>query len=393
MEARLQKLVNANSTENRDHWAQQWKRQGKKVIGTLCSYVPEEVIHAAGMLPWRVTGTWRETVHHATVYYPESVCAFCTHVLEEVLVGKLDFLDGVVATNWDQDLVRLWDIWSSLGKLAFTDILQLPHDNAGGDAQALAREIERLKQGLGGLAGRPVTAASLGNSVAVYNEKRRLLKRLYELRKRAPTPVSGAECLGIVTASTIMPVEEFNRELGTLLPYLEERQVPDDKGRLRLLVSGDRLDELAYIRLLETLGAVVAMDDLDTGSRYFWEEVAAADEDRLLALAKRYLARPACPRMMSWEEQAKQVIDWVREYQADGVIEYALFRSRPRLMRAPSFTAALARAGIPVTTIYREYHFANEGQLRTRVQAFYETLASQRSPVQAVECQPQKEGI
>lgn len=381
MEDRLQKLVNANSPENRTLWAQQWKLQGKKVVGTLCSYVPEEVIHAAGLLPWRVTGSWREAVPHATVYYPEGVCAFCTHVLEEVLVGKLDFLDGVVATNWDQDLVRLWDIWSTLGKLAFTDIIQLPHDNREGDAEALAREIERVIRGLSSLGGRPITATSLSDSIAMYKEKRRLLTRLYELRKRRPVPVSGAECVGIVTASTVMPVEEFNRELGALLPYLAQRQAPNGQGRLRLLVSGDRLDEPAYVRLLEALGGVVAMDDLDTGSRYFWGEVDLGSRPAQLALAKRYLARPPCPRMVSWEEQAQRVIDWAKEYRVDGVVEYALFRSRPRLMRVPSFTAALAKAGIPVTTIYREYHFANEGQMRTRVQAFYETLTSQKSLV------------
>ena len=110
MEDRLRMLVEGNSEPNRAKWALEWKRQGKKVMGLLSTYVPEEVIHAAGILPWRITGTWRADVSLAMVYRTTNSCLHCTHVLESLMAGELDFLDGVIATDHDQELVRLWDV-------------------------------------------------------------------------------------------------------------------------------------------------------------------------------------------------------------------------------------------------------------------------------------------
>ena len=81
MEDRLQYLITANSEDNRVQWAKDWKKQGKKVIGILSSEVPEEVIAAAGMLPFRITGTWSENISHARVYRTENSCGYCNHVL------------------------------------------------------------------------------------------------------------------------------------------------------------------------------------------------------------------------------------------------------------------------------------------------------------------------
>ncbi len=127
MEDRLVNLIDGNSEINRKKWAVEWKKQGKKVIGVLCSYVPEEVIHAAGMLPWRVTGTWQPDVSRALSHRPIRARLYHAHVLESLLSGELDFLDGVVATDREQELVRLWDMWTHLRKMPFAHIMHIPH--------------------------------------------------------------------------------------------------------------------------------------------------------------------------------------------------------------------------------------------------------------------------
>src|SRR4030042_6739104 len=94
MENRLKALVEANKPENRNKWALEWKKQGKKVMGLLCTYVPEEILSAAEIFPWRITGTWREAAPLAAAHRPEKTCRYCSHVLESAMTGELDLLDG-----------------------------------------------------------------------------------------------------------------------------------------------------------------------------------------------------------------------------------------------------------------------------------------------------------
>jgi benzoyl-CoA reductase/2-hydroxyglutaryl-CoA dehydratase subunit BcrC/BadD/HgdB len=105
-----------------------------------------------------------------------------------------------------------------------------------------------------------ITEKELWSQIEVYNTMRSLLRKVYELRKREVPALTGAEVLGITTAARIMPKEEFNKELGALLPYLETREGPFKQTRPRLLMSGENLDNLAYVELVENCGAAVVMD-------------------------------------------------------------------------------------------------------------------------------------
>ncbi len=374
MEKELMQLVEGNREENRIQEARDWKERGGKVIGLLCSYVPEEVIYAAGMLPWRVTGTWRENVPLALAYRPVNSCPYCTHVLESLLSGELDFLDGVVATSRDQDLVRLLDVWKSLGRTPLTVYMYLPHHDSRLGSQQFAKEIRKLMTLLGEFSGREVSAESLHKAIAVHNKTRRLLREVYELRKKEKPPLSGAETLGITTSAMVMPKEDFNKKLEALLPYLEKRTAPVRQFRPRLLVSGDLLDHPGYLTMIEDLGCLIAMDDLDVGSRYFWQEVEPDSIDPIQALANRYLYRPAGPHLYSWPKQLAQVIHWVKDFDITGVIELVLIYSQVRQIRAPFFKRKLDEAGIPNISLTRDYHLSNIGQLQTRVQAFLEMV-------------------
>lgn len=196
---------------------------------------------------------------------------------------------------------------------------------------------------------------------------------LYEMRRRETPPLSGSEMLGLTTAATVMLKEEYNKELEGLRDYIGQRAAPLKKVRPRLLVASDRLDNPAYFELIEDLGSLVAMDDLDTGSRYCYQKVAL-DSDPFYALAKRYISRPPCPRMFFWDRQVEQVIQWVEDFHIDGVLHFPQMYSYHRMCSVPYFNDRLTEAGVPVTTISREYHLTNVGQLRTRIGAFIEML-------------------
>ncbi len=372
-EGKLKRLVEAHQPGNRNKWALEWKEQGKKVIGTLDSLIPEEIFYAAGMLPYRIIGSQKSDTTNAQLWRPVDVCRYCNHVLESLLTGELDFLDGLIFTDWDDDERRLFDVSHHLGKPAFNYIVHVPHQNTelayNYYAKSLRRFISEIEAGLG----TKVTEEGLWEAIEVYDKMRRLLTTLYEWRKRDVPPVSGAEALGIVLAAFFMPKDQYVSELESLMGYIDDRKTTLKQSHSRLLVASDRLDNVGYMELIEEEGGLVAMDDLDTGSRYLWQTVGN-NGDPLYALAKRYISKPACPRMFFFDQQVEQVAQWVRDYKIDGVLHLPHMGSFDRLCCNPYFLERLTELGIPAMTFLREYHLANVGQLRTRIGAFLETL-------------------
>ena len=374
LETRLSSLVKGNSPEVRNKYALEAKSKGKKVIGLLCPYAPEEVIYAAGMFPWRVTGTWDPDLSKAAVYRDLDSCRYCTHTLEALLRGELDFLDGIMTSDWDDDRRRGFDTWCYVSKPAFAEIYTAPKTKSEISERYFAREISKMASGLEELGGQKITEEALWQAIKLYNQTRRLLLQLYELRKRPVPPISGAEVLGITTACTVMDKADFNAELQDLLPYLEGRQVDGRPGEPRLLISSDALDNPLFLEIIEGEGCRIVMDDLDTGSRYFYTLVDEHAGEPIPAIARRYCWRPADPIAFNWEEQIQQIIEWVREFRADGVIELYEEFSPARQWRAPLLVRELARENIPLARISRGYDVGAVEQLRTRVAAFLEML-------------------
>lgn len=374
MENRLKALVDGNKPENRTKWAMEWKKQGKEVMGLLCSNVPEEIISAAGVLPWRITGTWREAAPLAAVYRPEMTCRYCSHVLESVLTGELDFLDGLATTQLDDDFKRLWDVLHYLNKPPFTYIMYFPHSSTKTTFRMWVKSVSEFKEAIEEWAGVEITEEELRHQTEVYNTMRTLLMRVYELRKKESPAVTGAESLGITTAARIMPRDEFNKELGALLPYLEKRKAAFKQTRPRILMLSEYLDHLGYVELVESAGSAVVTDDFDTGFRYFADRVDTSQNNLWEALASRYINRPGSARMVDWNKQAKQLLKMIEEFDVAGVIELKQLYSLPLAYRFFVMKARFTEAGVRYISLDREYHLAHLGMLRTRIEAFLEMI-------------------
>jgi benzoyl-CoA reductase/2-hydroxyglutaryl-CoA dehydratase subunit BcrC/BadD/HgdB len=170
-----------------------------------------------------------------------------------------------------------------------------------------------------------------------------------------------------------MPKSDFIRDLESLLPYMEERKTSLNQYQPRILLSSDMLDNPAYIELVEE-NCLVAMDDMDTGSRYFNQNVDNTLEDPAYAIAKRYLNRHGAAHMARWELQVEQLIKWVEEFNIDGVLSLPHTWCYPQKFRMAFLSKELEKAGIPNVSLDREYHLSNVGQLRTRIEAFLEML-------------------
>lgn len=372
MENILQKLIHGNDPENRNKWALEWKKDGKKVFGLLDIYVPEEIVSAAGLLPWRITGTWNEAVPRAQVYRPSMTCRFCTHVLESFLNGELDFIDGMATTQLDDDFRRLWDVLHYIKKPPYSYIMYLPHTVSNTTFGMWKKSVRDFKEQMEEYSGNKISADKIHQQIKIYNKMRSLLREVYLLRKGKNPALTGAEVLGITTSARIMPREVFNEMLESVLPYLKGRKVDNVAGKSRIFMGGEWLDHPGYVKLVEECKAVVVMDEFDTGAQYFWDDVEDDNNNPLEALAKRYIMRPGLARMAQWDMQAKRNIAWSKEFNVDGVIELRSLYSLPLDYRYLFMRRAYDNANIPYLSLNREYHLSHEGMLRTRIEAFIE---------------------
>ena len=201
-----------------------------------------------------------------------------------------------------------------------------------------------------------------------------MLKRLYELRRGESPPLTGAESLSVLLAGTTIPREQYNQLLRKLLEELKERQgISDYKARL-MIAGGGGCDDPAFYQAIEELGGLIVADSLCYGSRYFWEPVEGGD-DPWLALARAYLDRPACANMVDKVAQRSEFVrETVERSKADGVVFQRLRYCDLWGGQLLDVENKLKQWSIPLLSLEREYGMGSLGQLRTRVQAFLETM-------------------
>jgi benzoyl-CoA reductase subunit C len=357
--------------DNRYQAIETEKAQGKKAIGWVCTYVPEEILYAADMEPVRIFGTEGETPL-ADAHMYSNLCTFVRSALQMGLEGKYSFLDGYVTCNTCDHIRRLFDVWSRYINTSFIHIISLPHKITEASLKYFQSELVRLKEELEKTTGKKITDDSLKHAIEVYNQSRILLQKLDDLRKREAPPISGAEALDVALAGMVIPKDRYNKMLKKLLQDLEGREGIDG-NRLRIMVGGSELDHSEYIKVIEDLGAIVVAEDLCCGSRYIGDLVEI-DGNPIEALAKRYLTKAQCPRMRPPTERHARIREIIKAYKVDGVIYQIIKFCNLIGEDYPILRNAIKDLDIPILVLNREYSLAGLGQMKTRIQAFFESL-------------------
>ncbi|MDI7258903.1 MAG: 2-hydroxyacyl-CoA dehydratase family protein [Thermodesulfobacteriota bacterium] len=354
----------------------EWKARGGRVVGWLCDYVPEELIHAAGLLPVRVTGVSKEiSLDDANAYLYTTTCSFVRTCFQLAFGKKYDFLDGfVVASNCDHAR-RLFDVWDRYIPTPYRYILSVPHTKLPQAQKFYERELEDFKKSLEAHFEVRIPEANVGESIKLFNQTRRSLRKLNELRKEDSPKIMGAEVSMIMNACEKLPKEKFNPMIESILQELKNTR-RENNTKLRLMVSGSVLNNANYVEFIEDQGCSVVIDDLCTGVRYWWDEVS---EDRapMEALAHRYLTRFPCARMTPGEDRFNQVVTLAKEYRVDGVIQEMVRYCTPTAWERPWLRKGFEDENIPVLQLEILYGATGTGQLKVRIQAFLEMLEMQ----------------
>ncbi|TET15859.1 MAG: benzoyl-CoA reductase [Dehalococcoidia bacterium] len=358
---------------NRHQYAQEWKqRKGGRAVGWICTYVPEEIIYAADMLPVRILGS-HETQDVTDAYVSGMYCPFCRDALAQGLKGSYGYLDGIVHARSCVHIRNTFVNWKKHVPIDFTYLMFMPaHVQSARAKPFLTKEYADFKEALENFGGKSISQDDLDNAIEVHNTNRRLMKQVYELRKADNPPLTGAEAMEMVIASQLMDKAEHNELLEQLVEELSDRNAGRETGS-RLMLIGSEMDDIEFIRLVEGLNTTFVIDEHCSGTRYFWNEVIPED-DRLAAIAARYIDRPACPPK-DWPERRRLafILELAQDYNAQGVILFQQKFCDPHEFDIPPLQQLFTENDIP--TLFLEFDITVPwGQFRTRVEAFLETL-------------------
>jgi benzoyl-CoA reductase/2-hydroxyglutaryl-CoA dehydratase subunit BcrC/BadD/HgdB len=237
-------------------------------------------------------------------------------------------------------------------------------------------EMEKLIQAIEESLGLKVTEEDLRRSISVYNNTRRLMASLDELRKNDPPVVSGTEYIQIVLAGMSTPRANFNARLEALLPELEGR-TSGEPGRPRLMIIGGACDAPEFIDFIENKGAAIVADGFCFGQRHYQGMVDEDAGEPLRAIADRYINRPACPSIINGFDHSFGILkEILKEWKVDGIICARLKFCDHWGGQRKMLTDKLSGNGVPLLDLEREYSTKSSGQISTRIQAFLEMLGA-----------------
>jgi benzoyl-CoA reductase subunit C len=367
--------------------AEELHERGKKIFGLISWNIPEEVIYAAGVIPFRLFGE-AQLIEKAHAYLPSWSCSFSRRCLEMALNDKYNWLDGLVASKLEDTCIALFYLLKHRLKPKFSYLLQVPVLKNELCKEYFAKEILDLKCRMEKFLRRAVSDDDLKRAIRVYNENRRLLRMLYEARKEEDFPLSGADVLKIVISSMTTPKEEHSENVKKILEGIDtlkskrEREKGVEK-KVKVHVSGTELTDPEVLQIIEGCGTKIVSDDLNTGTAYFWNEVDES-KDPYDALAEHYLIKGMPNLLMSRQlsraidERIEYIRSLVEEFEANGVVFLVDRGCEVMGFAYPHLRDGLRKHNIPFVRLDLDYPFPRE-QYVTRIKAFIEMVRERGS--------------
>jgi len=361
------------------------QEEGRKCIGSVCYQVPEVLLELPGVFPVRLRAPKTGSLDIGTYYMTSFLCEYSRALLERSIEGGFRFLDCLIAPDGCTMINRCVENMELLKtndkEDFFYKYLEVPMKS---DDNALNLYVsECRKKVLGALHenfGIDVSDAALRKAVEEFNKCCRLITEIGNFRKEINPRITGYEFHIICLCTYVCPKDMLLEKLEETLEELKTRE-PDEKNnyRARVCVVGSEIDDVDMVKLIEESGALVVADRFCYGSLPGREEIILNDEEDVLTqICRHYMEASQCPRHMNIEKVngRKAYVDKVaREYKADGIIyEQMKFCDPWAYERVTGAFMLREEQGWPVLTIDRPYAVGNSGQIRTRIQAFVESM-------------------
>ena len=359
------------------------KASGRKIIGSYCVFVPEEIVLAANATLVGLCSGADFATEEVEKVLPRNTCSLIKSAVGFTL-GKvcpyLESTDMVVGENTCDGKKKAYETLNEL--LPNLYVMDLPQMKTDPGRKTLRNEYYRFKSAAENLTGVVITAESLKNAIAVVNNKRKAIHRLMALRKVDPAPISGLDALLANQVFFYDNPQRFTDSVNKICDELEKR-IDAKVGVFpvktpRILISGCPMAvpnwKLPWI--VESSGAVIVGEEScvgERGTRNLTDESGDTIEEMMDAITDRYF-QVDCAIFTPNKDRLEHIKEMAETYRADGVIHYGLQFCQPYLMEAIPVEKALEAENIPTLRIDTDYSLEDVGQLKTRVEAFIEIL-------------------
>ncbi|BBO89175.1 double-cubane-cluster-containing anaerobic reductase [Desulfosarcina ovata] len=365
----------------------------KKIIGTYCVMVPEELIYAAGAIPVRLCGGSFEASCLGDECVPRDTCPVVKASLGFTALNLIPLYEAcdVVITPTTCDAKR--KMGEELSKFTEVWMLEVPHvkESEGARRQwleqifTLKKNIEKLTSPRFGR--KKIGHKALDAAIKTVGRAQHQARRLYEIRKSSPPVVLGREAMLAVNAYSYDAVAQWTHAMTELNDELETRRQKGmsvcraDAPRVLLAGSPPIFPNWKIVFLLEEMGAVIAADESCMSTRYLYDPVGITERsmtDMMVGLASRYLMPCVCPSFAPNEDRLIRLVQMVEEFHIDGIVYHVLkgcVNYDFELIRVENI---MKERNIPVLRVETDYSPEDVEQIRTRVEAFTEMLRTKK---------------
>jgi len=361
-----------------------WQENNKKIIGHYCTYIPEKLLYAADLFPFRIRATGHEDTTLADIYMVRFTCSFVRASLDMALRGIYDFLDALLVCNSCDHSRRMFELFDLkvFRRKGFTKqvpryYIAMPHVITDEGFEWYKKEIEELKENIEeNFINRSITDEDLRSSIEIYNKNRALLRNIHELRIIDAPKLTGSEALQISMANASVPKEIANNELIRIFNFLKEKEGIKTEAK-RIMLIGSEVDDINFVKLIENSGAILVSDFLCFGTRNFLDDVKIDNMSTPLdCIIKRVYYRTSCPRMMDDHIRRLEFLkNEIKNAKIDGVILQRINNCDLYGCENMMLLHELKELNIPILNIDREFYQADTTRLQTRIEAFIEMIS------------------
>ncbi len=361
---------------------QEAKAQGRKIVGTFCVFVPEELVLAAGGIQVGLCAGAEIGKEAAEKLLPRNTCALIKSFVGFKMARLCPYIEScdlVVGETTCDGKKKAYEIFADYAPVY---VMEIPQMKNACDLDLWRAEVQRFKARIEETTGTKITAANLKEAIRLVNARRRVLQWLNRLRAAVPTPISGRDALLVNQISFYDDPVRFTAKIGELCDELEAKVkagqgiVPAKTPRLMLSGCPMAVPNWKMPFIIESSGAVIVGEESCIGTRNIRDlvdESGETVEELLEALVQRYM-RIDCACFTPNIERLEHIVDMARDLKVQGVIHYGLSFCQPYAIEAFKVGQALEKAGIPMLSLETDYSMEDVEQLKTRVEAFLEMV-------------------
>jgi benzoyl-CoA reductase/2-hydroxyglutaryl-CoA dehydratase subunit BcrC/BadD/HgdB len=365
----------------------------RKLIGTLCVQVPEELIYAAGAFPVRLCSGAYAYEQVGADFLPARSCPLIKATLGMLHAGMQpvagDLLLIANPTTCDQKK-KAGEMLEDLGYRVHQ--LEMPSSTRSEEGRLYwQRSVVRFRRALEAATGQKITAQSLAAAIRMVRAAQEAYRRLRSCMRSAAPPIRGSEVMLVTSAYFFDDIANWTAAVGALVrereAMLAAGTAAANRHAPRILFTGSPpvFPQLKLPLLIEQSGGIIVADEVCSASRLLYDMVSYDENhlyDMVPAVADRYLKPCTCPVFTSSEDRARKLLELAEGFSADGVVYQSFAGCMPYELEQRAIGKRLADAGIPLLTVETDYSPDDAGQLTTRVEAFIESLKarSRRRP-------------